>query len=129
MPTRNGRQLLGKLAAASLLLGTVLWGCGAPGETPADPEAAATTALAQPMESRPATQSDLLEDRSLSNVPETASCLQLKEGCRAGAYTCAVRCCDDWLYKFYPIACDGSCTTLANYYCGGHGGPKRIRWE
>jgi hypothetical protein len=147
-------RLLGTMAAV-LFVGAGLWGCGSPEVSPAEPVAPSTAiqqvevrsaALAKPIESRrapvpqpavsrPATQAELDADQSLPKAPEAGSCLQLKEECQAGQNTCAVRCCDDWLYLFYNTPCDGSCTADADFACAGgfgdgyHGGPKRIRWQ
>jgi hypothetical protein len=62
--------------------------------------------------------------------PEKAasgSCLQLIEECTPGKNICAVRCCDDSLFRKHK-AC-GDCQGWAYAKCEGHGGPKRIRWK
>jgi hypothetical protein len=57
-----------------------------------------------------------------------ASCLlEVVEACIANYAVCAVRCCDDSLFKSYKYC--GDCKNWAYNVCGNHDGPKRIRWE
>lgn len=77
-------------------------------------------------------ESPLEEISELSNYsdddPESATCaLELMEPCIANVAICAVRCCDNTLFKS-PQVC-GNCGTWAMGACANHGTRKRVRWE
>jgi|JI10StandDraft_1071094.scaffolds.fasta_scaffold1155753_1 hypothetical protein len=66
--------------------------------------------------------------RAAEADPSEATCaLELVEPCIAPVAICAVRCCDDALFKSAQVC--GNCGTWASGACANHGTRKRIRWE
>jgi hypothetical protein len=67
---------------------------------------------------------------TLKSAPEAAAAtcaLELVQPCIADVAICAVRCCDDSLFK--SVQACGNCGTWATGACINHGTRKRIRWE
>lgn len=58
---------------------------------------------------------------------ERSCALEYSQPCVADLATCAVRCCDDSLFKSVQFC--GNCGTWAKGACASHGTRKRIRWE
>ncbi|WNG40229.1 hypothetical protein F0U61_46005 [Archangium violaceum] len=67
------------------------------------------------------------EDDASGTVSAQWCALEYVQPCIADVAVCAVRCCDDALFK--SVQQCGNCGTWAAGACANHGTRKRIRWE
>lgn len=67
------------------------------------------------------------EENSSGTVTAQYCALEYVQPCIADVAVCAVRCCDDALFK--SVQACGNCGTWAAGACANHGTRKRIRWE
>jgi hypothetical protein len=72
-------------------------------------------------------QSDAQEGEDVAEAEQALCPLELVEPCIANVAICAVRCCDDALFKSVQVC--GYCGAWASDACANHGSRKRIRWE
>lgn len=77
-------------------------------------------------------QQELAGNQSLTESEASiATCrMDVHDGCREGAVTCAVRCCDGCLAKTTLFRCGtGDCDNWSWAVCYVHGTRSAVRWE
>lgn len=67
------------------------------------------------------------EEDANSSVEAQWCALEYMQACIAPKAICAVRCCDDTLFK--SVRKCGDCGEWASKACADHGTRKRVRWE
>ncbi|NNC22260.1 hypothetical protein HJC22_41905 [Corallococcus exiguus] len=113
----------GALLAVTMFLVSA---CGGPVESPETPSGNAPTP-AQVAEEMAGYNWQDQEENSSGTVTAQYCALEYVQPCIADVAICAVRCCDDSLFKSAQVC--GNCGTWAAGACANHGTRKRIRWE